>query len=116
MLKMSIRALLGCLILLLPPGNAFASQPLARDVFGIVTDRCRKPVKGAVVQLEDMNLLGVRSYITQADGKFHFPNLSLDDDYRLRAAFHGSEGPSKIVSHFDSPDAKAIHLRVPVTP
>jgi hypothetical protein len=114
-MRISVRTLLLVgVTLLLPLGINSAAQPLVRGVSGTVTDRHRKPVQGAVVQIEDMNLLGLRSYITQGDGKFHFPNLSWNDDYQLRAAYHGAEGHPKILSHFDSGDAKVINLQVPV--
>lgn len=90
-------------------------QPLTRSVSGTVVDQNGKPVAGAVVQIENSALLQVRSYITQSDGMYHFVELYRDADYRLKAIYHGAEGPRKTLSQFDSNDAKVINLEVPTS-
>ena len=100
------------LILLLLSRAIGAAQTSTRDVSGTVTDQYGDPLRGAVVQIENSLLLGVRSYITQGDGKYHFSRLSFDVDYRLKAFYRGSEGPAKTLSEFDSSDAKIINLEV----
>lgn len=93
---------------------AAAAQPSTRTVSGTVVDRNGKPVAGAVVQLENSALLRVRSYITQSDGMYHFVELYRGADYRLKAIYHGAEGPGKTLSKFDSHDSKVINLEVPI--
>ena len=75
-------------------------------------DQCGNPVRGAVVQIENETLLGVRSYITQADGKYHFFGLYWDIDYRLKAMYHGAEESTKTLSRFDSRNSTVINLKV----
>jgi len=58
-----------------------------RFVTGIVTDRRGNELAHAVVQLEGETTLFVRSYITGADGRYHFSGVSADMDYRLRARY-----------------------------
>jgi hypothetical protein len=104
--------LVASLIFLLLSCVVGAAQTSTRYVSGTVTDQYREPLRGAVVQIENSMLLGVRSYITQRDGRYHFSRLSFDVDYRLRAFYRGSEGPAKTLSEFDSSDAKIINLEV----
>ena len=60
------------------------------------------PVVGAVVQLKDVRTLQMRSYITQANGEYHFSSLKIDDDYELEARNNSlTSGPKKI-SIFDN--------------
>ena len=89
-----------------------AAQPSIRNVSGTVTDQYGDPLKGAVVQIENCTLLGIRSYITQIDGKYRFSGLYWDTDYRLKAFYEAEKGPPKTLSRFDSSDSKVINLEV----
>src|SRR5580698_9610676 len=73
-----------------------------RSVQGTVVDKEDKPVVGAIVQLKDDRTLQMRSYITKADGEYHFSSLKIDDDYEVEARNnHFTSGPKKI-SIFDN--------------
>lgn len=77
-------------------------QATLRSVQGVVSDAADKPVVGAVVQLKDVRTLQMRSYITKADGEYHFSSLKVDDDYEVEARNdHMTSGPKKI-SIFDN--------------
>src|ERR1700722_5554029 len=108
---MRLLAYVGSLLLLSMTATA---RPSIRRVSGIVTDQCGLPLRGAVVQIENTTLLGIRSYLTQSDGSYHFSGLSLDGDYRLKAMYQGARGSPKTLSQFDSSDTKIINLKVPV--
>ena len=57
---------------------------------------------GAVVQLKDLRTLQMRSYITKANGEYHFSSLKIDDDYEVEAKNnHLTSGEHKI-SVFDN--------------
>ncbi len=72
-----------------------------RSVQGTVFDKDDKPVVGAVVQLKDVRTLQMRSYISKANGEYHFSSLKIDDDYELEARNKDlTSGPHKI-SIFD---------------
>jgi hypothetical protein len=105
---------LTCVGSLLLLGMTAGAGPSIRRVSGTVTDQCGLPLKGAVVQIENTTLLGIRSYITQNGGKYHFSGLSSDADYRLEAKYQNAEGSPKTLSQFDSSDTKVINLRVRV--
>ena len=73
-----------------------------RSVQGIVVDNEDKPVVGAIVQLKNDRTLQMRSYITKANGEYHFSSLRVDDDYEVEARNKNfTSGPKKI-SIFDS--------------
>ena len=73
-----------------------------RSVQGTVVDNEDKPVVGAIVQLKDDRTLQMRSYITKANGEYHFSSLKIDDDYEVEARNNNfTSGPKKI-SIFDS--------------
>jgi len=73
-----------------------------RSVQGTVLDADDKPVVGAIVQLKDDRTLQMRSYITKANGEYHFSSLKIDDDYEVEARNKTfTSGPKKI-SIFDS--------------
>src|ERR1700726_5012358 len=67
----------------------------ARSVQGIVTDASGHPVAKAVVQLKDTKTLQIRSFITEADGSYHFSGLSPNVEYELKAEHDGASSPKK---------------------
>src|SRR5579871_5536346 len=73
-----------------------------RTVQGVVTDEADNPISGAVVQLENMKTLQIRSYITKEKGDYFFSDLSTDVDYKLHAENHGMISSTKTLSSFDS--------------
>src|SRR5438477_3536291 len=73
-----------------------------RSVQGIVTDASGSPVAGASVKLKDTKTLQVRSFITQADGSYHFAGLSPNVEYELQADYQGASSPKKTVSVFNN--------------
>jgi hypothetical protein len=73
-----------------------------RSVQGTVFDKDDKPVVGAIVQLKDVRTLQMRSYVSKANGEYHFSSLKIDDDYELEARNNSlTSGPKKI-SIFDN--------------
>jgi len=77
-------------------------QATLRSVQGTVFDKDDNPIVGAVVQLKDVRTLQMRSYISKANGEYHFSSLKIDDDYELEAKGNNlTSGPRKI-SIFDN--------------
>lgn len=68
----------------------------------MVTDSSGQAVPGAAVKLSNRITLELRSYITQADGKYRFRGLHPDMDYTVRALKHGERSKSLRLSHFAS--------------
>jgi protocatechuate 3,4-dioxygenase beta subunit len=105
------------LLLLAVVSAGFASRrtrnPEAlRMLSGTVTDQYAQPIADAAVQIENEKTLLVRSYITDAQGQFHFAELSPDADYNLQAVFDGIRGRKKTLSQFDSRSNPTVKLEV----
>jgi hypothetical protein len=83
-----------------------------RTVQGIVTDEADNPISGAVVQLENMKTLQIRSFITKEKGDYYFSDLSTDVDYKLHAENHGMVSGTKTLSSFDSRKQATMNLKV----
>jgi hypothetical protein len=85
-------------------------SPVSRTIEGLVFDRAGHPVAGAVVLIEDLKSLQVRSYIVQEDGKFRFRGLSADANYEVRARFNGMASKPKTISVFESKPVIEVNL------
>jgi hypothetical protein len=83
-----------------------------REVWGVVTDTSGQPVAGAAVKLSNRVTLKVRSYITQADGKYRFGGLHPDMDYTVRALKDGRRSNARRLSHFRSRELVRADLRI----
>ena len=83
-----------------------------RTVQGVVTDQADNPISGAIVQLENMKTLQIRSFITKEKGDYYFGELSTDVDYKLHAENHGMISSTKTLSTFDSRKTATMNLKV----
>jgi hypothetical protein len=77
-------------------------EATTRTATGVVTGADDAPVSGAIVQVKDMKTLAVRSFITQADGVYHFYGLKNDTDYELSAKSGELRTPTRRLSIFDA--------------
>ncbi len=73
-----------------------------------------KPVQGAVVYLQDSKSLAVKSYLSDAQGRFHFRQLSMSADYDLWAEVSGKRSKTKTISQFNSKPDLSYRLKVKV--
>jgi hypothetical protein len=73
-----------------------------RMVHGIVKDERDNPLSGALVNLKNLKTNQTLTYITKADGKYTFDELSREQDYEVSAAFSGKTTPVKKLSHYDT--------------
>ena len=78
----------------------------------MVTDESGQALPDAVVKLSNRVTLKVRSYITQADGKYHFNGLHPDMDYAVRALKDGKRSKTQRLSHFSSGKSVRADLRI----
>lgn len=98
---MKRKAAAAYLILLLVASGLFGQRKDSsedtntRSVQGLVTDASRHPVAKAVVQLKDTKTLQIRSFITEADGSYHFAGLSPNVEYELKADHDGASSSKK---------------------
>ena len=83
-------------------------------VEGVVTDQHSHPLAHVAVQIENNGTLQIRSYITQADGKYHFTGLNSDIDYAVTAQYDGQRSHVRKLSKFDSHQESKIDLTIPL--
>ena len=88
------------------------TKPTSKMLTGMVTDKADQAVSGAVVYLKNSKTLVVKSYITQEDGKYRFPQLALNTDYEIWAEKDGKKSDQKGVSQFDNRFTPTVNLRI----
>lgn len=76
--------------------------PTLLTVDGMVQDKSGAPVQGAVVYLQDTKSMAVKSFLSDADGHFHFRHLPLSTDFGLWAELNGKRTKTKNISQFNS--------------
>ena len=87
---------------LLAPSAAEAQNIGQRVVSGIVTDGGSAVTGGATVFLKDIKDKTIRSYTTDAKGRFRFTQVNMAEDHELWAEKDGKKSPTKTVSSWDS--------------
>jgi hypothetical protein len=95
-------------------GQGSGVSSVSRTIEGVVLDHAGHPVPGAVVLIEDLKSLQVRSYIVQEDGKYRFTGLNPDANYELRARLNGIASSPKTVDIFESKPAIVVNLTLAV--
>lgn len=112
----SARLMAGAVFLLLaagilpaPVSGRFAGVPQAgaqnigqRIVQGKVVDGGDANVSGATVFLKNLKSKAIRSYTTEADGRFRFTQVNMAEDYDLWAEKADRKSATKSVSSWDS--------------
>jgi Carboxypeptidase regulatory-like domain len=87
-------------------------RPTSKMLTGTVSDKSEKPISGAVVYLKNSKTLVVKSYFTQQDGTYRFPQLALNTDYEIWAEKDGKKSDTKGISQFDDRFTPTINLRI----
>jgi hypothetical protein len=89
--------------------------PKLRTIEGLVCSKDGAPVQGAVVYLQDSKSLAVKSYLSDAQGQFHFRQLSMNADFDLWAELNGKRSKTKSISQFNSKTDLNYKLRLPIS-
>ena len=84
----------------------------ARTVSGAVLDANEQPVAGATVFLKNLKTKAIRSYTSAKDGRFHFAQVNMADDYDLWAEKDGRKTAIKTVSSWDARKEFETELRM----
>ncbi|MDZ4802637.1 MAG: carboxypeptidase-like regulatory domain-containing protein [Bryobacteraceae bacterium] len=87
-------------------------KPNERGVVGMVLDSADSPIEGAVVQMKNLQSLEIRSFITRADGRYHFNPISTKIDYELKAVYQGKSSNTRLLSTFDSRKQASMNLKI----
>lgn len=72
-----------------------------RTVSGTVLNESSQPVVGATVFLKNEKTKSIRSYISTANGHFHFAQVDMSVDFDLWAEKDGRKSATKTVSSWD---------------
>jgi hypothetical protein len=88
------------------------TRPTTRTLTGTVLDKGDKPISEAIVYLKNTKTLAVKTYISQNDGTYRFPELSLNADYEVYAEKEGKKSKTKTVSQFDDREKPNINLQI----
>ena len=88
------------------------SRVTSRTLTGMVLDKSDKPIGDAVVYLKNTKTLAIKTYISQNDGTFRFPELSLNNDYEVYAQKKGEKSKTKTLSQFDDREKPNINLLI----
>jgi hypothetical protein len=110
--------LMAWLLLLVVAGGASPAQNIGqsvRVVQGVVRNQSEQPQANAVVYLQDQKSQEVRTYITEADGRYRFGQLSSEVDYQLWAEFKGHKSKTRSISSFDSKKQFLFDLKIETT-
>ena len=89
-------------------------RPTSKMLTGTVTDKSDQPIANAVVYLKNSKNLVVKSYFTQQDGSYRFPQLALNTDYEIWAEKDGKKSDTKGISQFDDRYTPTVNLRIDV--
>ena len=84
----------------------------SRTLTGAVLDKSSTPIADAVVYLKNTKTLAIRTYISQKDGTYRFPELSLNVDYDIYAQKEGNKSSTKTLSQFDDREYPNINLQI----
>jgi hypothetical protein len=112
---MRLRILILLLLTCAAAGPLSFSQSLAqsmRVVQGLVLNADGQPQLNAVVYLQDQKSMQVRTYITEADGRYRFGQMSSDVDYQLWAEYKGHKSKTRAISSFDSKKELNFDLKI----
>lgn len=96
----------------LGPAAAQAQNLGQRVVSGFVSDANANPVPGARVFLKYLKTKSIRSYTSDADGKFRFTQVNMADDHELWAEKDGKKSAIKTVSQWDARKEFECELRL----
>ena len=87
---------------LIEPQTAQAQNLGQRVVMGRVVDGSGVAVPGATVFLKNLKSKSIRSYNSDADGKFRFAQVDMSQDHELWAAKDQQKSATKTVSSWDT--------------
>ena len=83
-----------------------------RTLTGRVLSRQNAPLSEAVIYLTNTRSREIKTYISEPDGTYRFPGLSLNVDYQVYAEHNGARSDTKTVSSFDTRTQVEIVLRI----
>jgi len=77
---------------------------------GTVMDRQHEPLRGAVVEVQNVGMKSVSSYITDRTGHYSFKRLDAGQDYSFWATYRGKRSRVKSLSMYGDKKAPVVNL------
>jgi hypothetical protein len=87
---------------LIGPALMHAQNLGERVVRGTVVDANSAPLSAATVFIKDLKTKSIRSFTTEAGGKYQFTQVNMAEDHELWAEKDGKKSSVKTVSSWDS--------------
>ena len=75
-------------------------------------DAADQPQPDAVVYLENQKSMEVKTYVTAADGRYRFGQISSEVDYQLWAEYKGHKSKTRSISSFDNRKLYTFNLKI----
>lgn len=101
------------ILVMLASFSGFAKdEPQTRTLSGQVTNHAGTPLSNAVVYMKNTKTLTVKTFVTDSEGSYRFPELSPNIDYEVYAEFNGTKSDVKTLSSFDSRTKPVINLKI----
>ena len=97
---------------LIAPSAAQAQNLGQRAVLGRVMDQNSASLPGATIFLKDLKTKSIRSYTTQADGKFRFAQVDMSQDHELWAEKDGKKSAIRTISSWDTRKEYDCELKI----
>jgi hypothetical protein len=110
-----LAALLLLLLTFAAPGFVHAqdkSDSGLRTVSGAILDKGETPLRDAVVYLQNVRTLTVKTYISNADGQYRFSGLDPNVDYEIHAEHDDLTSANHTISSFDSRKEINVTLKI----
>ena len=88
------------------------AQPSFRHLSGTVVDPQHEPLKGAVVEVENLGDKSVQSFLTDQAGHYDFKRLDGNADYSFWAQYRGHKSRTRSLSKFSSKMTPVVTLTI----
>jgi hypothetical protein len=72
----------------------------------------KKPVASAVIYLQNVRTLAVKTYLSEDRGQYHFSGLDPDVDYKLHAEHNDQTSSNHTISSFKSSKEMVVILKI----
>jgi hypothetical protein len=97
------------------PGLPKQKGPVSKTVSGVVSDEGGNFIKGAMVELKDLQSGKVLDNYSQEGGQYQFTDLRFDHDYTVQATFNDVSSEVRQVSSIDTRFRLTLNLTIPRT-
>lgn len=83
-----------------------------REVRGSTVEKGEKPIASAVIYLQDVNTLTVKTSISDDHGQYHFSGLDPSVDYKLHAEDNDQTSSMHTISTFNRRKEMVVMLKI----